>query len=293
MGSETPNKRVLVVEDDDSMRRMIVEALSASGDYDPVGAPTAEKAIEELGRDQPEFDAAIVDLRLPGMSGEELVGRLRGLSPRTSVIVITAYPDDDSILRCFEHGAADYLTKPLDLGVLHRRLSRSLVRRVQLDRTDRDVEVRAQAKGWVELTAPSDVDYVERFRSFTEALLATNIKEDVREDVRVAIDEIGTNAVEWGNHGDRSKKIRLSYCIFDDRIVFKIEDEGEGFDPAALDDPSVDPLEHIMQRLASGKRPGGYGVFMTKNVMDEVIYSDRGNTVLLTKFLATGAGGAS
>jgi anti-sigma regulatory factor (Ser/Thr protein kinase) len=114
-----------------------------------------------------------------------------------------------------------------------------------------------------------------------------------KEAIRLAIDEIGTNAVEWGNRGDRSKKIRISYCLFDDRIVFKVEDEGDGFDPDALGDPSVDPLAHIMARMQSGKRAGGYGVFLTKNVMDEVIYSDKGNVVLMTKYLEIARGGAS
>jgi CheY-like chemotaxis protein/anti-sigma regulatory factor (Ser/Thr protein kinase) len=284
-------KRVLVVEDDDGMRRVLVEALSRDGSYVPVEASDAEKGLAEFGRDRPQIDAAIVDLHLPGIQGDELVARMRALSPSTAVIVITAYRNDEAILKCLESGAADYLTKPLDLAALERALERAMKSRVHLAPGDRDVDVREPARGWVELTAPSDVEYVERFRAFTEVLLATDLAGKAKEDVRIAVDEIGTNAVEWGNRGDRSKKIRISYCLFDDRIVFKIEDEGEGFDPRALDDPSVDPLAHIMRRLQSGKRAGGYGIHITKNVMDEVIYSDRGNVVLLTKFLKPRTGG--
>ena len=292
MGEPPVPKRVLVVEDDGSMRRVIVEALCRDGEYVTVEAADAEGAFKEFGRDRPVIDAAIVDLHLPGMGGDELVRRMRDLSPSTAVIIITAYRNDQAILKCLEHGAADYLTKPFDLDVLRRSLERALKRRVSLVEGDRDLDVREQARGWVELTAPSDFEYLERFNTFTQALLSSDMEEPHKDAIRLAIDEISTNAVEWGNQGDRSKKVRISYCLFEDRFVFKIEDEGDGFDPNALDDPSADPLAHIMQRLESGKRAGGYGVFLTKNVMDEVIYSDKGNVVLLTKYLRSPAGGA-
>ena len=70
-----------------------------------------------------------------------------------------------------------------------------------------------------------------------------------------------------------------------DRIVFRIEDEGAGFDVDALADPSKDPLAHIMERMSDGKRMGGYGIFMTRKVMDDVIFSERGNVVIMTKRL--------
>jgi len=288
MGGDSDPKRILVVDDDDSTRRVIIEALSRTGTYEPVGAPDAETALREFDRDRPEIDAAIVDLHLPGMNGDELVARMRELSPSTAVVVITGFRNDGAILKCLEYGAADYLTKPLDLQVLGRTLERALGRRVRLVDDDRDVELRAQAKGWVELTAPSDFEYLERFRTFTETLLATDMDEEEREAIRLATDEIGTNAVEWGNMGDRAKKVRISYCLFDDRITFKVEDEGEGFDPEALDDPTIDPMAHIMARLSKGKRAGGYGVYITKNIMDEVIYSDKGNVVVMTKYLGRG-----
>jgi len=288
MGGDSDPKRILVVEDDDSTRRVVIEALSRTGAYEPVGTPDAESALREFDRDRPEIDAAIVDLHLPGMNGDELVAKMRELSPSTAVVVITGFRNDSAILKCLEYGAADYLTKPLDLHVLERTLERSLGRRVRLVEDDRDVELRAHAKGWVELTAPSDFEYLERFRTFTETLLATDMDEEEREAIRLAIDEIGTNAVEWGNMGDRAKKVRISYCLFDDRITFKVEDEGEGFDPEALDDPTIDPMAHIMERLSQGKRAGGYGVYITKNIMDEVIYSDKGNVVVMTKYLGRG-----
>jgi anti-sigma regulatory factor (Ser/Thr protein kinase) len=75
--------------------------------------------------------------------------------------------------------------------------------------------------------------------------------------------------------------------MFNDRVVFKIEDEGEGFDMKALKDPSRDPLAHIMERMSDGKRMGGYGIFMTRSIMDDIQYSDRGNVVVMTKLFTS------
>ena len=148
-----------------------------------------------------------------------------------------------------------------------------------------EMEVSANLRDWVELTASTDVEYLSRFRAFTEVLLSSKLDEEAREDIRLAIEEIGRNAIEWGNRGDRSKKIHLAYCLFPDRLVIKIEDEGEGFIPEDLDDPSIDPVAHIHRRRREGKRVGGYGIYIVRKVMDEVLFSKKGNSVIMTKRL--------
>jgi anti-sigma regulatory factor (Ser/Thr protein kinase) len=145
-------------------------------------------------------------------------------------------------------------------------------------------EVKTPAEGWIELVAPSASDYVERFKAFVERVGRTPLSDADKADLNWAIDEMARNAIEWGNREDRSKKLRLSCCVFSDKVVVKIEDEGAGFAPETVHDPSRDPLVHVMERLSEGKRPGGYGVFMTRRLMDEVIYSERGNVVLMTKY---------
>jgi serine/threonine-protein kinase RsbW len=139
---------------------------------------------------------------------------------------------------------------------------------------------------FVDLTVISDPAEAERFQRFAERLLARTLKGDEKNALRIALEEIVRNAIEWGNQNDRTKKLRLSYCLLQDRITFRIEDEGSGFDPSALQDPSLDPRAHISGRLASGKRMGGWGIFLTRKLMDEVRYNSRGNVVFLTKFLS-------
>jgi serine/threonine-protein kinase RsbW len=110
------------------------------------------------------------------------------------------------------------------------------------------------------------------------------MSEEVREDVRLAVEELGRNAVEWGNKFDHHKRVRLSYRLFDDRIVFRIEDEGEGFLPEAVPDPSIDPIAHVERRAREGKRHGGFGIHIVKSMMDAVEYNEKGNVVEMTKY---------
>jgi anti-sigma regulatory factor (Ser/Thr protein kinase) len=170
---------------------------------------------------------------------------------------------------------------------LLRAAERAISRRKQMPEDLGGLEVKSDVRGWVELTAPSHFEYVERFQRFIQQLYESTMHREDIEDVRVAIDEIGQNAVEWGNREDPDKHIHLSYCMFNDRVVFKIEDEGEGFEIGKLKDPSRDPLAHIMERMADGKRMGGYGIFMTRSIMDDIQYSERGNIVVMTKLFAS------
>ncbi len=138
---------------------------------------------------------------------------------------------------------------------------------------------------WVELTARSEAKIVERLEELFDDLCAERIPARDRDFLKMALREVCGNAIEWGNRGDVSRRIRVSYCLFPEKIVFKIEDEGEGFDPKRVLDPSKDHLAAVDQRMAENKRFGGYGLLMVRNIMDEVIYSEKGNVVVLSKNL--------
>ena len=104
----------------------------------------------------------------------------------------------------------------------------------------------------------------------------------------LAIDELVHNAIEWGNRYEADKQVHVSYYCGEDRVVLKVEDEGEGFSSADLGDPTEDLAEHRKSRAEAGKRVGGLGIHLIRNLMDEVIFNDRGNIVMLTKYLDTG-----
>lgn len=276
-------KKILVVDDERNIRKLITDVLRKNSNYEVEDAVDGEDALTKLKAANFEFDLVITDVQMPKMNGEELIAEIVKDNTDIAIIVLTAHKRDESVIRCLEMGATEYLTKPISVEKLTQTVRRDLDRQNRFEGQGEEVTVVSGTRGWVELTAPSDFEYVERFQAFTSMLGSIPLADEAREDIRVAVDELGQNAVEWGNRHDRNKSIRLSYCVFEDRIVFKIEDEGEGFQPAKLSDPSMDPLAHIMSRMQSGKRVGGYGVFIAKKLMDDIIFNESGNTVIMTK----------
>jgi DNA-binding NtrC family response regulator len=113
--------KVLLVEDDDSLRRVTQLHLEKSGFITSV-TPNAEQALDAL-KGSP-YDVLLTDLQLPGMSGVDLLKRVKAEYPETIVIVSTAFGTVGSAVEAMKAGAYDYVTKPLQ----HYRLN-DLVRR--------------------------------------------------------------------------------------------------------------------------------------------------------------------
>ena len=281
--------RILAVDDDEHVRRLLHDALKLRG-YEVELAVDGVDAARKL-RDE-EFDIVITDLQMPRMDGRRLAELATQIRPGIGLIIITAHPSDSSALSTFSHGAAAYLLKPVDLRDLYRA-----VREVERERSDiadkiaagevpgTPVVVRSLRPGWIEFEAPSHQLYVERFTNLFEVLLRRGLTEEQLDDVKIAVHELGTNAVEWGNQGDVRRPVRISAMIEPEQLVLVIEDQGHGFRPTTVPNPIVDPEGVAEGRRAAGKRPGGYGIAMAKAAMDEVFYNSAGNTVVLTKVL--------
>ncbi len=106
---------VVIIEDDQGLAGAIEAFLQRQG-VSVRAFPSAEAALGALGELGP--DIALVDLHLPGMSGLDALGAIRQERPETAVIVMTAYSTISGAVAAMKAGAADYLTKPLDLDEL-------------------------------------------------------------------------------------------------------------------------------------------------------------------------------
>ena len=147
--------------------------------------------------------------------------------------------------------------------------------------------VRTPADGWVELTAPSRKEHLDRVSLFLDVLARTRLSPEAREDIGLVVDEMIANACEWGNRGDARRRIRVSYGIFADEVVVKVEDEGDGFRPDEVPDPTGAPAEVVRQRRQAGKRLGGFGLHVARKLMDRVFFNERGNVVMLAKAVSS------
>ena len=116
-------KRVLVVDDENSVREALSRWLNIQG-YLCTTAADGEEALALL--DEESFDAVVCDIRLPGISGLEVLDEVKRRHPSTLVIMATAVDDTATKLRARETGADAYLVKPFRLEELGSALCRGL-----------------------------------------------------------------------------------------------------------------------------------------------------------------------
>lgn len=272
--------RLLVAEDDSRIRTILERFLGAAG-YHVTACENGREALEAFERGGP-FDLVLTDVNMPELGGEELLCRIKALAPRLPVIVLTARNDPALITELFKHDAYRYLTKPFTREDLQSVVRAALAEVDESPLDDRRAVVRDE-DGWVELNAPNRQEYLDRFQAFCEALIASRLDERAKSELKIAVQEMGQNAIEWGNRMADDRAIRLSYKLLEDRILIRIADEGPGFDPTTVPDPTVDPIKLIEAREAHGKRPGGFGIHLAKRVMDTFSYNETGNIVTMEK----------
>jgi DNA-binding response OmpR family regulator len=121
-----PRPRLLVVDDDDSLRVGLRDILGLMG-YRVEEAASGDEALKLL--ESMSCDLMILDVRMPGMSGVEVMRRARRLDPHLSIIVLTGYASLDSAIAAVKNDAVDYMLKPPDVEDLATTVSRALKER--------------------------------------------------------------------------------------------------------------------------------------------------------------------
>jgi len=116
--------RILIVDDEPDITHLFENFLSDLG-YQIFTATQPEEAIELFERE--DFDVAVLDINMPRISGLKLLEQFKQTSPELIVIMVSAIQDTDIVVKCIQHGAYDYLAKPIiDLNQLQIRISRGL-----------------------------------------------------------------------------------------------------------------------------------------------------------------------
>ena len=138
--------RILVTDDEESMRYYLKRSLKRRG-YRVEAAEDGEKALE-LEEARP-FDVVVLDLKMPGMDGLEVLRRVRKLDPEVMVILMTAYGTIRSAVEAMRNGAFDYITKPFEIEELEILVERALEQRAFLrqNRTLRQIVDNRRAYG--------------------------------------------------------------------------------------------------------------------------------------------------
>jgi DNA-binding NtrC family response regulator len=136
VSSLIPN--VLVVDDDETIRSQLLRLYTHSG-YTVVPVSSAEDALIQLAEGN--IDFVITDIKLPGLSGIDLITQMQENFPDVPVIAITGFKDIDTAVNVLKHGAADFVVKPFDLGAVQEST------RLALEKTRVYMEIRHLRRG--------------------------------------------------------------------------------------------------------------------------------------------------
>jgi len=275
--------RVLVVDDDGALRHAITSLLDQAG-YRTDQAADGAEGLRKL--QEQSIDLLLLDIGLPGMSGLDVLAEIRNQAAPPRVVMMTADDTPETLLQSFRGQAYRFIRKPFAprriVEIVNDALAASPTASLP-------IEVVSARPEWLEIIAPCSLEVGERVREFVMQLDA-KLPSDVRESVAQAFGELLTNAIEWGGRLDPTRKVRISCLRARRMLLYRIADPGEGFDVsrlahAAISNPDDDPLAHDRVREGLGLRPGGLGLVMTRAIVDDLIYNEKRNEVVLVKYL--------
>lgn len=280
-------KTILVVDDDPELQNLVSFALKREG-YEVRLANDAYQGLEMIEKGK--IDLALLDVMLPKMDGLEMLSRLRALNEDLQVIIMTALTTPEAAISALRDHACDFLQKPFDID----QLVSSVKTAFELAPRDIHIEVLSARPEWIELRVPCDIaaiDPLERLMS----QLKTDLPQLTRETVIYAFREMLRNAIEHGGKNDPTQFVEVGYLRSPRVILYRIKDPGEGFSIeslyrgegaiAAFLNPENDPLQHARVREEQGMRPGGFGILIARDLVDEMIYNEKHNEVILIKYL--------
>ncbi len=273
--------KILVVDDDPELQNLVRAGLEAEG-HTVLQALDPALGLDTLNSEF--FDLVITDFMMPKMNGVEFLERLRQRHPDLKCIMITGYGNTDVVVGALRKHVADFLSKPFTLAELRNAVKSALA----LDSTP-EIEVLSAHPQWIELRVPCTLAAVPIVQKLLMQL-KTDLPQETRDEISLAFREMLNNAIEYGGKLDPSKYVTVSYVRLKRAIIYGIKDPGEGFDPeqlehAAVKNPNGDMLRHTVIREERGLRAGGFGILITHQLVDELIYNERCNEVIFVKYI--------
>jgi len=214
--------------------------------------------------------------------------KIRRVRPHVRLIILADESTPTDVITAMRERAFSYFTKPFSIA--------SLAEIVRCATTepfwDDGIELLSATPEWISIIARCDKKTADRLVQFFQEV--SDLPAPERDNVANGFREMLLNAIEHGGNLDPSQYVEVGYVRTRKLVMCRIKDPGRGFSleeihHAAVNNPSYDPIRHALFREAHGLRPGGYGVLLTRHLVDELMYSEKGNEVLLVKYLSPNA----
>ena len=279
-------RSLLVVDADPAVHQLVSDTLKR----DPQtieNVSNGREALDQL-KVRP-FDLVMAPHGHNGSDGMKLLRRIRAIRPDAKIIV-TGEPSARFALDAMRARAYSYIHKPLAPAPLAEIIHQAL----ESSSWEKDVKVLSARPEWIAMEVRCKLEAAERAVHLIGEL-EPDLPAEVWEDVAAAFRELLLNAIEHGAKSDARKRVRVSLLHTSRSLVVHMRDPGKGFSlqtlqHSALSNPEDAPTRHVEIRAEQGQRPGGFGILMARNLVDELLYNERGNEVAFIKYLEQPAG---
>jgi anti-sigma regulatory factor (Ser/Thr protein kinase)/CheY-like chemotaxis protein len=277
----TERHHVLIVDSSSETNQLLASVLD-EGEWDIQFAKDNQHALD-LAQERV-YDLIITGERTSSTEDIELLRRLRLVRPHTRLIILAHEFTPGDVMKSIRENALSYFARPFSAV----RLAEIIHSAMTEPYWDDGIEILSVTDNWVRLCVRCDVLTANRLIQFYRE--ASGLPGPETEEVATAFREILLNAMEYGGKFDPSQHVEVAYVRTSHMVMCKIKDPGAGFSVeelkhSALANPPGQPFRHMEERDALGMRPGGFGILMSKKLVDELLYNDKGNEVLLIKYL--------
>jgi DNA-binding NarL/FixJ family response regulator len=274
-------RSLLLIDADPAVQRSLSDLLQRD-DREIRQASGSKDALDLLRRGP--VDLVLAGQGDNGFDGLKLLRRVRSIRPETKVI-LTGEVEPQRILAAIRQRAFGYLHRPLTPGPLAEMVQQALDCGTWQD----DIRVISARPEWITLDVRCKIDAADRTTHFLREITC-HLSTQAGEDIASAFRELLMNAIEHGGKNDPHKRVRTSILQTTRAIIVHVHDPGTGFSldflpHAAISNPADSPIRHVEVRAEEGRRPGGFGILLTKHLVDELLYNERGNAVLFVKYL--------
>jgi anti-sigma regulatory factor (Ser/Thr protein kinase)/ActR/RegA family two-component response regulator len=274
-------KKALLVGEDFAIRAALASILTPKGWVLDESRNLAEALqIAQAGC----YELVVTSRETSGHEDLEFLRKIRRTRPHTRVIIVTEDTTPEDVIASMREHAFGYLSRGLSIDTLSETV-RSVL---NAPNWDDGIEIMSATPHLITLAVRCQLLTADRLLQFLREI--TDLPKNEARDVGMAFREMLLNAMEHGGNFDPGKYVEVCYMRTRHVVMARIKDPGDGFtleevQHAAIANPPNDPLAHIVKRNEAGMRPGGYGVMLARNLVDELIYGEKGNEVLLVKYL--------
>jgi len=271
---------MLVITDEDMNARLFDHLLKQEWTVEYV--MSNDEALLALRR-RP-FDLIVTAEATSALEDLDLLQRIRSFRPHTRMIILTMESTTQDVLLALRDRAFSYFSPPYTFDSLREMIHLAM----EQPCWDDGIEVVSATPSWVRLLVRCEQGTADRLMQFF--LEMVKMPEEEKGRVAYAVREMLMNAITYGGKFDPNQYVEMNYLRARNAVACRIKDPGTGF---ALDDllhsalrnPPDDPFRHITVREEAGMPAGGYGIMLSLHLVDELMYNEQGNEVLLIKYL--------